>query len=110
MRTYAESKGKKPFDWNEFLNKENITEEEWDNASKLAQEWVTCACGNQCDVIPRNDDGDPKDWKLTSLGCLFFRFITLKRADDAKITLKAIEKRSAYLIDKLNKTNNHEEI
>lgn len=110
MITYAESKGHEPFNWNEFLNKENITEEEWTNAYLLSKEWVTCACGNQCDVIPRNDDGTPKDWRLTSLGCLFFRFIKLKRADDAKQILKAIEKRSTYLIDELNKTNNHEKL
>lgn len=105
MKTYAESKGYKPFDWNEFLNKENITEEEWDNSTKLAQDWVTCACGNQCDIIPRNDDGDPKDWELTTLGYAFFKHIESRRIDDAKQILKAIEKRSAYLIDELNKNN-----
>lgn len=105
MKTYAESEGKEPFDWSEFLNKENITEEEWTNAYLLSNEWVTCACGNQCDLIPRNDDGIPKDLELNLLGCFFHNHIASRRIDDAKQTLKAIEKRSAYLIDELNKNN-----
>lgn len=104
MKTYSESKGEEPFNWNEFLNKENITEEEWDNAESLADSWVTCACGNQCDVIPRDYFGEPKDWELFKLGNNFAKAIESKNINSAKEILKDIEERSAYLINEI--TNN----
>lgn len=101
MKTYTESKGYKPFNWNEFLNKENISEEEWIEAEELAENWVTCACGNQCDVIPRDYFGEPKDWELFELGHNFAKVIESKNISSAKEILKGIEERSAYLINEL---------
>lgn len=100
--TYAESRGGKYFDWNEFLNREDISEEEWNEARHLSDGWVTCACGNMCDVIPREYDGAPYDTVLYLLGIDFFEYIDSKDKDQAKKTLGKIEKRSEEIIKELN--------
>ena len=50
-KTYSESKDKKFFDWNKFLNKKKYTLEQLGDARNLSESWVTCACGNQCSVL-----------------------------------------------------------
>ena len=98
--TYTEEQGFNPFDWNEFLSKER-TEDEWGAAEDLAANWVTCAVGNQCSVIKRSaSSGAPEDHILLFLGKDFYRYIEEKRQKDAIITLRTIERRSAYLIKK----------
>ena len=104
-QTYAEMQGKEVFDWNEFLNKKDITVEEWKNASVLSSRWVTCACGVQCGVIPRLDDGGPLDAILMNEGLDFLGNIKRRNITQAKLTLIEIEKRSAYLIDQIECKN-----
>lgn len=102
MKSYSQVNKKKPFDWNAFLDKAikgKTTEKENWKATKLAMNWVTCACGNQCDVIDRLDDGCPKDDDLEHLGHTFFHDIEDENWKEAKQTLKEIEKRSAFLIN-----------
>jgi hypothetical protein len=78
--SYAQKKKKKTFDWNGFLDKDftrnkNFSKETLNKlieASRLSSKWVTCACGNQCAIIPRNLEGQPKDYTLASLGMDFF--------------------------------------
>jgi|SRR5690606_7368950 len=53
----------------EFLEKDNIYID-------AANNWVTCACGNLCDVIPRLDDGEPIDDELSDLGVTFANLIS----------------------------------
>ena len=101
-QTYAEMQGKEVFDWNKFLNKKDIKQMQWDQAEKLARRWTTCACGNQCDIIPRDTDGAPKDFPLQMLGLEFTSNIKYQNKDQAKLTLIEIEKRSAYLIARFN--------
>lgn len=101
MRTFAEKNNAKPFDWNAFLNQPTITEEEWENQKDLALDWVTCACGNQCSVIPRNERGQPYDKDLTNLGGRFYDEIKVRNIDGAKETLELIEERSAVLIKEI---------
>lgn len=98
MTTYAETKGEAPFDWNAFLNQETITEEEWKEAFNLAANWVTCACGNLCDAIPRDKYDFPKDQILIELGVEFAGDICDKDISSAKITLQRIEERSAQVL------------
>lgn len=98
--TYSESKGRSPFDWNAFLNRKEITDEAWRSAEKLASDWVTCACGNQCDVIPRSVDGEPFDITLSSYGMEFYYAISGRDTDDVKLVLGKIEARSITLIKK----------
>lgn len=101
MKTYAEANGEKPFNWNEFLNKEHITQTEWHEAEELSADWVTCACGNQCETIPRNHVGTPDDYTLDVLGSDFSVAIHNKNLVMAKIVLAKIEKRSAELLKEL---------
>lgn len=117
---YAETNGKKPFDWNWFLHKGSYTDDELLEAEELAHLWITCACGNLCDIIPRHINGAPKDYILYDLGMSFGEIIHKMYMafreddndgddqefphllDDARQILKQIEIRSAYLIYKIN--------
>ena len=106
--TYTETKNEKPFDWNKFLNKKEITQEEWENASELSSKWVTCACGNQCDLIPRYTSkhtfdaaGRPIDRVLSELGYEFYELIEMQNIKSSKLILAKIEQRSAYILANL---------
>jgi hypothetical protein len=119
MKKYSEEQGEKVFDWNAFLNRDekDYTSQELDEATQMSRFWVTCACGQQCDIIPRNIMGSPKDRVLEELGLDFTRYIERMNGtfDDvdmftfaevrekAKLTLEKIEQRSAKLIEKLTK-------
>lgn len=101
MKTYTESRDKDLFDWNLFLNKSHISNEEWLSAAELSSSWVTCACGTQCAIIPRGKSGSPNDYPLWQLGLTFHETIKAKDAHWAKILLERIERRSAELITEL---------
>jgi hypothetical protein len=103
MKTYTESRNETPFDWNEFLNRKERSDAEWELAHLLSGDWVSCACGNQCDVIPRNDVGKPDDELLSELGMQFHNRILFGcDIEEAKIILLKIEERSKYLIEQIN--------
>ena len=92
MKTYAESNNKTPFDWNTFLKnairrKSEMPDEDHDNAIKLSGEWVTCACGNQCDILERDERGEPLDEELMELGSYFHDYICYKDWKEAIETL-----------------------
>ena len=115
MKKYSEYNRKKPFDWYTFLNKKTYTQKELDKAQDLAGSWVTCACGNQCTIIPRDEEGCPLDEVLRNLGLEFTEKLVdmdtyfkkeshssifeLSRKDALKI-LDKIEKRSTLIINK----------
>lgn len=103
MQTYAEMNGENTFNWNEFLNrpKKEIFGYEWDDASSLASSWVTCACGNQCDILPRNREGAPTDGILSHLGIKFMVKIDNRQRKKALEVLQKIEERSTLLIREL---------
>lgn len=101
MKTYSETQFKDPFDWNEFLNRKNITQTDWRRAYRLADNWVTCACGNQCDIIPKRYDGAPVDRLLRFYGVEFFIYIRGEDKNSAIEVLKKIEERSAILIKEI---------
>lgn len=95
MKTYSETRNEPPFDWNKALNEDEIN---WSDLTDRAGSWVTCACGNQCDVIPRKECGEPVDSKLARLGLRFWARISDENLDAAKSILALIEKRAAELI------------
>lgn len=105
LTTYAEAKKKQPFDWNAFLNQKDICYMQWEEAQTKAYTWTTCACGNMCVIIPRDERGAPIDLILKDLGGSrgFYGAIMARDKDKAKSFLKKIEKRSALLINKLYK-------
>lgn len=65
-----------PFDWNKFLNdciNKKLKPSDISNIDEvvaIACSWVTCACGNLCDKIPRTN-GVPDDLILSRLGATF---------------------------------------
>jgi S-ribosylhomocysteine lyase LuxS involved in autoinducer biosynthesis len=104
MKNYAETQGQESFDWNKFL--ENPPEKgslEHLEACDLAEAWVTCACGNLCDIIPRSPLGCPIDDYLELLGIAFNNNIQDAEYDVAKKILARIENRSAEIIFELTK-------
>lgn len=107
MKTYFEKvKGaSEPFNWRHYLTKGiegNLSVSEKVLLSKLAGEWVTCACGNQCDIIPRMELGMPEDYKLRVLGYLFSGYVDSQEYEEAAKILEQIEQRSMQLIEELS--------
>jgi len=106
MTTYSEKNGRSPFNWTKFLDRAingKATFSEKLSAFHRSTSWVTCACGNQCNIIPRDEFGAPLDSTLRELGSPFNGFTDAISKEDykkAKSLLLKIEKRSAYLIKK----------
>jgi len=106
MATYAEVKGKEPIDWNAVLdNWESYTSTEKSEYRVKSLKWVTCACGNQCEKIPRSrsilNTGRPKDATLQMLGSAFSDALYRNNTYDAKVTLSRIEARSVGILKNL---------
>lgn len=107
-KTYSETQGVPAFDWWKALeNPQNHSH--WDLCA-LAQSWVTCACGNQCAIIPRDVHarypGQPVDEGLSALGIRFHSLVEGACWERAKGVLAEIEARSEILItDELAKRN-----
>lgn len=110
--TYAAEKGVKPYDWWAFLRSTRKPVQDSVEMASIrvrAGSWVTCACGNQCDRIPRGVDhgftftsGEPKDRALSNLGVSFFDRICRRRWTEARATLIKIERRSSQILQALD--------
>lgn len=107
-KSFAAKCDRIPFDWNDFLATDNITDKQWDNAAPIAANWVTCACGNQCYIIPRdpNKGNAPLDKFLKYCGTRFYHSIKAKNNDHALKFLKLIEQRSLFLIKEITDDKN----
>jgi len=85
--------------------KDQIYKKEKRNLNILAGGWVTCACGNLCDAIPRLDDQlhEPADQILSTIGVLFSKAIG---NSDWKLAIKylhEIEARAVELLEEINR-------
>ena len=111
LKSYSEVAGGISIDWwreLDRLEKKSIGGDDLHiRLNHLAASWVTCACGNQCEVIPR-EDGVPVDTELNTLGMKFYVDVRDMDISAARNTLEKIEKRSATLIARINgeKSNN----
>ncbi len=120
MTTKSSTKRKKkPFNWNLFLKQKKYTGRELNKAANLASGWTTCACGVQCERIPRNFIGKPTDPRLANLGynfayniadmhayhCNKAKELFQARKKDAIETLAKIEDRAIVVLKKLSKKN-----
>ncbi|WP_216726153.1 hypothetical protein [Hymenobacter siberiensis] len=104
--SYLQAKGITPYDWNAFLTAEHRTEEQWNIAKTLSRDWVSCACGSQCNVLPRRHyNGEPKDEMLSELGLNFMDSIDDGDIIAARQTLADIEERTAFLLTCPNYTD-----
>lgn len=115
-QTYCETKDLQPINWWDRINQlPNVDAEVVSGWLNESESWVTCACGNQCAIIPRCANGAPLDNHLQNLGTNFYEWwdcaydiLDGESPDDIndiikqlKDTLTAIEKRSAELINKI---------
>jgi hypothetical protein len=100
---YAEKimKNENTFNWDDFLNKDDITQPEWEKVSEMAARWPTCAVGDQCKDIPRDFDGMPLDPRLRNLGIKFYGDILNQNKNTAKESLIRIEYMAAQIINNL---------
>ncbi len=100
---YSVKAGEQAFDWRKAL-KRAISRKQKKSPSleEKSKSWVTCACGNQCSVIPRGHRGAPRDGILNDLGVLFFQNIEGGKFKEALVTLDRIEERSIKLIKVIN--------
>ena len=67
------------YDWPQIirdLQADAYTEYGKRDVRKAAYEWVTCACGNLCEEIPRNHLGAPEDDLLAWWGGYFYSYIS----------------------------------
>ena len=89
---------------NENNNETKQFKDRHNEARLLSSSWVTCACGNQCAIIPRDTNGEPTDEDLSDLGYDFHHRIDDGEYTEALKVLELIEKRSLTLIKEI-KTN-----
>jgi hypothetical protein len=87
----------KEFNWFLFLAQpaEDISLQALNKAELLASNWVTCACGQLCQALPRgtpNNPSEPKDPELSKLGYRFHDEI-----EAARYCKKRNEQESLYL-------------
>ena len=91
------------WDWYAFLDaSEEVKEDYHKEAKYLSDEWATCACGQLCNVLPRNASNSPKDFVASRLGLLFYENIESKLWKKAKKTMDKIEERTIFLLQQPN--------
>jgi hypothetical protein len=101
------------FCWFMFLNqpKSDFSEEDLKDAYGLSKSWITCACGQLCNSLPRERSNSPIDPVLVNLGMEFMGNIDdayeayvdheegfLSRIESAKSVLVKIEERTIALL------------
>ncbi len=72
---YCIAQGADEFNWHQFLTEITFINRRgllMEAAVNRAQNWVTCAVGNQCARIPRGELGEPLDRILVRSGREFF--------------------------------------
>lgn len=80
-----------------------IDTDEHEEAIELSRGWPTCACGELCKSLPRDNAGEPKDIVLFGLGIRFYGQIQRGEFLDAKDTMKAIDERTVFLMEEMAK-------
>jgi hypothetical protein len=109
------------FCWFEFLNqpKSDFSKEDLKDAYALSKDWITCACGQLCNSLPRHEKSNaPIDPILVDLGMKFMGDIDyayeayvdheegfLSRIESAKSVLVKIEERTIALLALQNVMN-----
>jgi hypothetical protein len=65
----------------------------------MSHNWVTCACGEQCRLLPTHDDSnEPADAAISELGTYFWYCVSDNEFVDAAETLINIENRVGELL------------
>lgn len=92
------------FDWYVELykaieNEPNI--HKYVELNRRSCQWVTCACGQLCQKLPRTEIGEPRDTCLANMGLDFSIKISERKWVKAKAVLDNIEARTTYLLKQL---------
>ena len=108
---YSEKHSRWIYDWPTIINDLEAglySKQSMRECKRAAYDWVTCAVGNQCALLPRNKNGLPADFNAAHLGRAFAQYIEAmiysSGADlalfslAARGALAAIEFRSAKLL------------
>lgn len=90
---------KQKFNWFDRIEAARERGHFTDEDREKAEDWTTCACGEQDPCIARSDQGDPVDRRLRSLGIHFAGFVGVDAYDDALLTLHRIEARAKELLN-----------
>jgi hypothetical protein len=90
------------FDWFDVIDRliagETPSAEDENKIRERAGPWTTCACGQLCQLLPRDSSKSPKDELLRALGGAFAQQMSSRRWREAKTTLIKIEKRTSKLL------------
>jgi len=91
------------FDWIEILqflsDGGNISSDQRYVLMHMSKDWVTCACGQFCKVLPKTQTGAPKDNELKTLGTAFYDYVRDRQWRAALYTILKIEARSKVLLE-----------
>ncbi len=108
LKPFAAILGMEPFDWLSFLNKPGHSEQELTEATALASSWVTCACGNLCEAIPRRLDRAPRDEELRLAGLNFGALIRIMRDNQsAGRDYNSARKQALHVLSKIEARSTH---
>jgi hypothetical protein len=67
--------------------------------NRMAGNWPTCACGQLCELLERNEDGSPADKELRILGLKFAEYVSGHKWCLALETFNKIECRTTELLE-----------
>lgn len=90
------------WDWELMQLKQNPQDtHRWHKLVIASASWVTCACGEQCAIIPRDGSGKPLDPELAKYGVGFNAAIEDQDRATARFYLNKIEERASVLIKEI---------
>lgn len=92
---------KAEFNWITFLEraiKKQPSKREHDRIKLKSENWPTCACGQLCKSLPRENDGEPIDIELSDLGLRFSHDVKWGSWSKALRIFHRIENRTAKLL------------
>tara|TARA_R110000822_G_scaffold27129_1_gene81254 strand:+ start:253 stop:570 length:318 start_codon:yes stop_codon:yes gene_type:complete len=94
------------WNWYAYLDADKeVHIEHYQKATDLSRCWVTCACGQLCKVLPKdNFTNAPIDKILFDLGVSFQDSIIYNNFSKGKLILDEIEQRTFYLLTLPNYT------
>lgn len=101
---YSQSKAQEAINWHLVVERAltgDLTDDEQIAYTSYAANWVTCAVGNQCQIIPRTTGAWPEDDRLYYLGTGFSNAFRDGEYGYAKRILGVIEWRSSQLIGRI---------
>ena len=93
------------FNWFEVLKDleqgDELSDKNYYTLTTMAGNWPTCACGQLCQALERNELGAPVDETLKTHGIKFAHLVRAKRWTCATHTMNQIEARTTELLAQL---------